>query len=49
MMGRHKSKIRSWEEVITIRIGLVGELMSRTEITSSRVAEGRTEEYNEDG
>ena len=49
MMGRHKSKIRTWEEVIIIRIGLVGELMSRTEITSSRVAEGRTEEYNEDG
>ena len=49
MMGRHKIKIRTWEEVIIIRIGLWGELMSSTELTNSRVAEGRTEEYNEDG
>ena len=49
MMGRHKSKIRTWQEEIIIRIGLVGELMSRTELTSSRVAEGRTEEYYENG
>ena len=49
MMGKHKSKIRTREEVIIIRIGLVGELMSRAELTSSRGAEGRAEEYNEDG
>ena len=42
MMGRHTGKIRTWEEVIIIRIGLVGELMSGTELTSSRVEEGRT-------
>ena len=48
MMGRHKSKIRTWEEVIIIRIWLVSELMSRAELTSSRVAEGMTEEYNEE-
>ena len=44
MMVRQKSKKRTWEEVIIIRIGLVGELMSRAELTSSRVEEGRTEE-----
>ena len=53
MMGRHISKIRTWEEVIIIRIGLVplvvGKLMSWIESTSSRVEEGRTEEYNKDG